>query len=81
MQANYLYSCSQALQWMPGFKSFLNGKPKNYFDRQDLYQYMISNGASTSLQQGFFNVIDHQADNKDFFPWPENHNGLTMPSN
>jgi hypothetical protein len=81
MQANYLYNCSQALQWMPGFKSFLNGKPKNYFDRQDLYQYMISNGASTSLQQGFFNVIDHQADNKDFFPWPENHNGLTMPSN
>jgi hypothetical protein len=81
MQANYLYSCSEFNQWGPQFKSFLAGKPKNYYDTQDLYQYMQTNGASNSLKQGFLNVIEYQADNRDFFPWPQSHNGMTMPSN
>jgi len=81
MQANYLYSCSKFAQWGPQFKSFLSGKPKNYFDVDDLYQYMQSNGASNSLKQGFLNFIEYQADNKDFFVWPESRNGVLMPSN
>lgn len=81
MQANYLYSCSKARQWTPAFRTFVNGKPKTWNDTQDLYQYMLNSGASLSLRQGFLDVIEHQADNKDFFPWPQNHNGLAMPSN
>ncbi len=81
MQANYLYSCSEFNQWGPQFKSFLSGKPKNYFDTQDLYQYMQTNGAPASLKQGFEKVIEYRADNRDFFPWTQSRNGMTMPSN
>jgi len=42
---------------------------------------MLGNGASLSLRQEFLDVIEHKADNKDFFSWTENRNGLTMPSN
>jgi len=42
---------------------------------------MQTNGASNSLKQGFLNFIEYQADNKDFFVWPESRNGVLMPSN
>ena len=78
-QANYLYSCAAFRTFSPDFKTFLGSVPTNYSMQEDLYQYMVDNGASSTLIAQFNSVIVHRADNKDFFVWSEDRNGIRMP--
>lgn len=78
-QANYLYSCRAFRTFSFGFKTFLESATGSYGIQDDLYQYMVDNGASATLLQQFNSVIVHKADNKDFFEWSVVRNGLLMP--
>ena len=80
-QANYLYSCEGFVGFSRDFRAFLNETRGTYYSiRDDLYDYMIRNGASDELVEAFGDVIVHRADNKDFFQWEEIHNGMLMPN-
>ena len=78
-QANYLYSCAAFRTFSPDFKTFLGSAHTSYSIHDDLYQYMIDNGAPSTLIAQFTSVIVHKADNKDFFAWSEVRNGISMP--
>jgi len=41
--------------------------------------FMIRHNARPELLQTFENVIVHQADNRDFFDWEVEANGMLMP--
>ena len=79
-QGNYLYSCEEFVGFSSDFRAFLDETRTIYSIRDDLYDYMIRNGASDELVKGFGDVILHRADNKDFFQWEEIHNGMLMPN-
>ncbi len=78
-QANYLYLCATFRTFSTDFKTFLGSATASYSMQDDLYQYMIDNGASSTLIAQFNSVIVHKADNKDFFAWSEDRNGIRMP--
>lgn len=78
-QANYLYSCSEFRAFSPDFKEFLGSRPPDYSPFVDLKRYMIDNGAPSNTIAKFNTVIVHSADNKDFFPWHVERNGILMP--
>ncbi len=78
-QANYLYSCAAFRTFSPDFKTFLGSGHTRYSIHDDLYQYMIDNGAPSTLIAQFTSVIVHKADNKDFFAWGKVRNGISMP--
>ena len=78
-QANYLYSCAAFREFTPAFKSFLGSAAIEYSIGDDLYKYMIDNGAMSALVEQFNKVIVHRADNRDFFEWSEVRNGMLMP--
>ena len=50
-QANYLYSCAAFLTFSPDFKSFLDEVDIDYRISDDLYQYMMDNGAAQTLSK------------------------------
>ena len=79
-QANYLYSCAAFQEFSPAFKSFLGSAGVRYrYNSDDLYKYMIDNGAAAALVEQFNKVIVHRADNRDFFEWSEVRNGMLIP--
>ena len=81
-QANYLYSCKDFGRFGPNFRRFLEQvKDASYTINDDLLRFSLKHGASHELIHGFLEVIDHRADNKDFFPWDENRYGMLMPAN
>tara|TARA_B100001123_G_scaffold300218_1_gene334960 strand:+ start:744 stop:2903 length:2160 start_codon:yes stop_codon:yes gene_type:complete len=85
-QANYLYSCSAFRAFEPEFKKFLAAIEVDYQLENDMYQYMVTNKASSDLKENFDSVFLHKADNTDFFDWadaknntPNKHlNGMLM---
>ena len=79
-QANYLYDCESFRQFSTDFKDFLYLVGVEYDIYDDLYQYMITNKAPSELVEQFNKVIVHRADNRDFFEWREERNGMLMPS-
>ncbi|MDE0666650.1 MAG: S-layer homology domain-containing protein [Acidimicrobiaceae bacterium] len=80
-QANYLYSCEDFLDFSLVFRMFLydnagadrNGLP-------DLYSFMDRHNASEELLRAFDGVFVHRADNRDFFEWDGDYNGMLMPT-
>ena len=78
-QANYLYSCKEFSDFGPAFRAFLTSTDSDYDIFDDLYSFMIRHDASEELLRAFDNVIVHQADNRDFFEWEEDANGILMP--
>ncbi|MDE2997520.1 MAG: hypothetical protein OXU79_00405 [Gemmatimonadota bacterium] len=78
-QANYLYSCEAFQKFSTDFESFLLNTGVGYRFYDDLYSYMVNNGAPPSLFERFDDVIEYRVDNKDFFDWSENRNGMLMP--
>ncbi|MDE0009625.1 MAG: T9SS type A sorting domain-containing protein [Candidatus Poribacteria bacterium] len=77
-QANYIFSCSAFRDFFPIFLRFLNNTG-NYNAHGDLYQYMIDNNAPQTLIRKFKNVIVYNVDNRDFFQWQNNNNGISLP--
>ena len=78
-QANYLYSCEAFQRFSTDFESFLLNTGVDYRFYDDLYTYMVNNNAPSSLLEQFNDVIEYRVDNKDFFVWSENRNGMLMP--
>ena len=79
-QASYLYSCAAFQEFSPGFKSFLGSAGVRYgYNSDDLYNYLIDNGAEVALVEQFNKIIIHRADNRDFFEWSKARNGMLMP--
>ena len=78
-QANYLYSCREFSDFVVAFRTFLKTTNAGYDSSEDLYMFMLHHDAPQELLQAFKRVIIHQADNKDFFDWKEEANGMLMP--
>ena len=81
MQANYLYSCREFGSFSERFLAFLRGTQASYTPADDLLQFLREQGAGDVLIEAFEHVIAHRADNKDFFAWTEERNGMLMPVN
>ncbi len=81
MQATYLYSCQAFVRFSRQFLSFLNGTDASWLGREDdVLEFLQANGAGPELVKAFDRVIVHQADNRDFFEWPESRGGMLMPA-
>ena len=78
-QANYLYSCKEFSDFSVAFRTFLRNTNAGYDWSDDLYMFMIRHNASEELHQAFKRIIVHQADNREFFEWEEEANGMLMP--
>lgn len=76
-QGNYLYSCSAYADFNDAFSEFVSGK-SNYSIGDDLLKYLENSDAPASLIGKFNNMILRSADNKDFFDWEVESNGLLM---
>ena len=59
------------------FSEFIYGK-SDYTITDDLLGYLEENNASNTLINKFNEMIPHSADNKDFFEWEIESNGLSM---
>lgn len=79
-QANYLYSCARFRTFSPSLMTFLGSVHTTYSIQDDVYDFMVENGASSTLIGQYKSVIAHKADNKDFFEWSVVRNGILMPS-
>ena len=79
-QANYLYSCqnfdafAEALRVWPHWDARLSASTR------DVHRYLESHEAPAELVRRFESVIVHRADNRDFFAWEVEANGLLMPT-
>ena len=78
-QANYLYSCKEFSDFSVVFRAFLGTTSVEYDWSDDLYLFMTRHNAPPELLQSFKDVIVHQADNRDFFDWEVEANGMLMP--
>ncbi|MBT4034795.1 MAG: hypothetical protein HOE61_08595, partial [Candidatus Marinimicrobia bacterium] len=78
-QANYLYSSKEFESFSVDFKMFVDRAGVDYQVNQDLYQFMLDYNASSDLINKYNSVFVHKADNKDFFAWEKNSNGMLMP--
>lgn len=75
MQANYVYSCQNAQNIRTAVDNLLGAEHKS--THGDLYQVLQAKGANQQLLDAFQNIIAHKADNRDFFQWPTEHNGIS----
>ena len=78
-QANYLYSCKEFANFRVAFRTFLRATDAEYEWSDDLHMFMIRHNARPELLQAFKDVIVHHADNRDFFDWEVEANGMLMP--
>lgn len=80
-QANYLFSCKAFIEFYPDFLIFLNKTKtrKNYESHGDTYEYLRSNDATQSLIDKYNSTIVYSVDNRDFFEWNNEHNGMSLP--
>ena len=80
MQANNLYSCREFPEFRHGMVAFIKEVGAEYTMHDDLKFYLQKNKAQFGLFQLFDGVVIHRADNKDFFEWSEQRNGMMMPN-
>ena len=80
-QASYLFSCEAFLAFYPQFLAFLERTRilGNYASHGDVYQYMNDNNAPQSLIDTYNATIIYNVDNRDFFHWTHEHNGMSLP--
>mgnify|MGYP000586752500 CR=1 FL=1 len=76
-QGNYLYSCSSYQDFNVAFEEFVHGR-SDYTITDDLLYYLESNNAPEELIGKFNEMIPYSADNRDFFEWEVESNGLLM---
>ncbi|MYB92795.1 T9SS type A sorting domain-containing protein [Candidatus Poribacteria bacterium] len=80
-QASYLYSCKVFLEFYPQFLIFLMTAEsgQDYASHGDLLRYMMDNHAPQSLIDQYHATIIYNVDNRDFFEWTREHNGMSLP--
>ena len=80
-QASYLFSCDAFLEFYPEFLVFVEKTRtfENYAPHGDVYQYMNDNNAPQPLIDKYNATIVYSVDNRDFFQWPYEHNGMSLP--
>ena len=78
-QATYLHSCADFEPFARDFIAFVNHRGVSFDNSDDVLHYLETGGAGASLVQAFRRVLTHRVDNRDFFEWAENRNGMTMP--
>lgn len=79
-QATYLYSCREFEPFAVAFRAFLESAGAPFDGGEDLLVFLQANDADNGLIEGFRQVIAHRVDNRDFFAWSEDRNGITMPT-
>lgn len=90
-QANYLYSCQKFLEFSPKLSSFMlddigvaygidNSVLPQSFEYDDVYHYLSNQPGTESLLNELSEVIIHHVDNRDFFPWTIERNGMSLDS-
>ena len=77
-QANYLYSCDEFKNFQPDFKAFFDQSGAEPDIIMDLHQFLILNAADQDLIDKFRRIILHSADNRDFFEWELEANGMLL---
>jgi hypothetical protein len=75
MQANYLFNCDSYLTFQEALDAFAQNRPIN--QTRDL-RYNLEQQNATELLELFDAMIIHSADNRDFFEWQEEHNGVQI---
>ncbi len=78
-QAIYLYDCQEFRPFAEAFATFMNGSNTPFQGREDLLVFLETHEAGDELINHFQRVISHKADNRDFFDWSDNRNGISMP--
>ena len=78
-QATYLHSCQDFKPFARDFIAFVNDRGGPFEGGEDLLDYLETGAAGAGLLEGFRRVVIHGVDNRDFFQWSENRNGITMP--
>lgn len=80
-QATYLFSCNAFLEFYPEFLIFLaeTRTLNNYTSHGDVYRYLIDNKAPQPLIDKYNASIVYSVNNRDFFQWTNDRNGMTLP--
>ncbi len=78
-QATYLHSCADFEPFAREFIPFVRGRGLPAKVRGDVLDYIQTSGGGTDLVEAFRRVVSHGVDNRDFFEWDANRNGMTMP--
>ncbi len=81
-QASYLFDCKAVPSFTTAFEKFVEGKT-DYTISTDMLSYLKSHNAPQEVIDAYHNVIDYKIDNRSFFPWEVEANGMLMlyPSN
>lgn len=79
-QATYLHSCRDFEPFAREFMVFVERRGAHFEGGEDLLDWLATNGAGASLLGAFRRVVTYGVDNRDFFQWAENRNGITMPT-
>lgn len=79
-QATYLHSCRDFEPFARDFIAFIKHRRAPFQGGEDLLDYLETAGAGAGLLEAFRQVVTHSVDNRDFFQWEENRNGITMPT-
>ncbi|MDE2883445.1 MAG: hypothetical protein OXP70_16465 [Acidobacteriota bacterium] len=78
-QATYLHSCADFEPFARDFVKFVqqHGLPEQI--RGDVLDYLENSETGAELIEAYRRVIIHGVDNRDFFAWHDNRNGMSMP--
>ncbi|MDE0451686.1 MAG: hypothetical protein OXI90_07955 [Gammaproteobacteria bacterium] len=79
-QANYLYSCRNFAVFAAVLRAWPPWAARFNAETRDVLRYLESNEAPGELVKRFDELIVHRADNRDFFDWEVDANGLLMPT-
>lgn len=78
-QAIYLHSCADFEPFARDFIPFLRDRGLPVEVRGDVLDYIETSGGGVGLVEAFRRVVIYGVDNRDFFEWTDNRNGITMP--
>lgn len=81
-QSSYVYNCRAFPTFKAAFSEFAAGR-RDYSLVTDMQGYLQENNAPEEVMSSFEDLIDYKIDNRSFFPWEVEANGLLMlyPSN
>ena len=78
-QANYLYSCRDFAAFASALREWPAWHDRHYANTGDVRTYLELKSAPDQLVEKLDDVIVYQADNRDFFDWEVDANGILMP--
>jgi hypothetical protein len=76
MQSMYLYSCSEFARHKDAIEEFMVSLRLGNNDWSVDIKHEIEKAGRQDLLNAFNSIVIHGVDTKDYFPWPEERNGL-----